>query len=254
MKRKAALTVVDDICDCAGRAGWRRSCRSRRRRRGWRYRPARKARCIWRAFPKIPRDWRDENLAAKWDRVQRSAPVVTGALEIERADKKIGSQLEAAPDVYVTDPRADGCFRTALAARTTSIWRRCASRQRLRRSSTSAHPKAPSRCPNVPGVGVVREAAPRARSARAPGALPRTSAPIPPTRTCPRAMPPPCARSTAQGGRMTTETSESSSSWLWGPMVAAGAHGRPGDLRARSGAQVVDALRLRHRRARGRVT
>ena len=55
-------------------------------------------------FPKIPRNWRDENLAAKWDRVKAVRSVVTGALEVERANKKIGSSLEAAPAVYVTDP------------------------------------------------------------------------------------------------------------------------------------------------------
>jgi isoleucyl-tRNA synthetase len=54
-------------------------------------------------FPKIPREWRDDNLAAKWDRVKEVRSVVTGALEIARAEKKIGSSLEAAPDVYVTD-------------------------------------------------------------------------------------------------------------------------------------------------------
>jgi isoleucyl-tRNA synthetase len=30
--------------------------------------------------------------------------VVTGALEIERREKRIGSSLEAAPTVYITDP------------------------------------------------------------------------------------------------------------------------------------------------------
>ena len=33
-----------------------------------------------------------------------SAAVVTGALEIERAQKRIGSSLEAAPEVFITDP------------------------------------------------------------------------------------------------------------------------------------------------------
>ncbi|MET1046651.1 MAG: class I tRNA ligase family protein, partial [Hyphomicrobium sp.] len=55
-------------------------------------------------FAKIPREWRDDNLAAKWDRVKEVRSVVTGALEIARAEKKIGSSLEAAPDVYVADP------------------------------------------------------------------------------------------------------------------------------------------------------
>ena len=54
-------------------------------------------------FPEIPGNWRDDNLAAKWDRVREVRSAVTGALEVERANKKIGSSLEAAPDVYVTD-------------------------------------------------------------------------------------------------------------------------------------------------------
>ena len=38
--------------------------------------------------------------------------VVTGALEVERREKRIGSSLEAAPEIYVADkPRwADAAF------------------------------------------------------------------------------------------------------------------------------------------------
>jgi isoleucyl-tRNA synthetase len=51
----------------------------------------------------VPADWRDETLAEKWQKVRLVRRVVTGALEIERANKKIGSSLEAAPLVYVAD-------------------------------------------------------------------------------------------------------------------------------------------------------
>jgi isoleucyl-tRNA synthetase len=54
-------------------------------------------------FPEIPSEWRDEALAAKWAKVRRVRSVVTGALEIERANKKIGSSLEAAPQVFVAE-------------------------------------------------------------------------------------------------------------------------------------------------------
>jgi isoleucyl-tRNA synthetase len=54
-------------------------------------------------FPKIPAAWRDEALAEKWRKVRLVRRVVTGALEIERAAKRIGSSLEAAPLVYVAD-------------------------------------------------------------------------------------------------------------------------------------------------------
>jgi isoleucyl-tRNA synthetase len=55
-------------------------------------------------FPEIPGAWRDDTLAAKWEKIRRIRSVVTGALEIERAKKHIGSSLEAAPIVYVADP------------------------------------------------------------------------------------------------------------------------------------------------------
>jgi isoleucyl-tRNA synthetase len=55
------------------------------------------------SFPAIPPSWRDEALAARWDNIRKTRAVVTGALELERADKKIGSSLEAAPQVYLAD-------------------------------------------------------------------------------------------------------------------------------------------------------
>jgi isoleucyl-tRNA synthetase len=54
-------------------------------------------------FPTIPANWRDEVLAARWETIRKIRSVVTGALEIERANKKIGSSLEAAPKVYIAD-------------------------------------------------------------------------------------------------------------------------------------------------------
>jgi isoleucyl-tRNA synthetase len=55
-------------------------------------------------FPKIPAQWRDEALAAKWEKLRRLRLVVTGAIEIARANKEIGSSLEASPRVFVADP------------------------------------------------------------------------------------------------------------------------------------------------------
>src|ERR1700730_14209122 len=54
-------------------------------------------------FPNVPSSWRDDELAGKWRKVRLVRRVVTGALEIERAHKRIGSSLEAAPVVYVSD-------------------------------------------------------------------------------------------------------------------------------------------------------
>ena len=55
-------------------------------------------------FPAVPAEWRDEALAEKWRRIRQVRRVVTGALEIERKDKTIGSSLEAAPIVHIADP------------------------------------------------------------------------------------------------------------------------------------------------------
>jgi isoleucyl-tRNA synthetase len=57
-------------------------------------------------FAKAPDEWRDDALAAKWEKIRDVRSVVTGALEIERANKTIGSSLEAAPKVYVNKEAA----------------------------------------------------------------------------------------------------------------------------------------------------
>jgi isoleucyl-tRNA synthetase len=54
-------------------------------------------------FPEVPRSWRNDALAEDWEAIKRVRRVVTGALEIERANKRIGSSLEAAPQVYIQE-------------------------------------------------------------------------------------------------------------------------------------------------------
>jgi len=52
-------------------------------------------------FAQAPAEWRDEPLSEKWATIRKVRSAVTGALEIERANKVIGSSLEAAPIVYI---------------------------------------------------------------------------------------------------------------------------------------------------------
>ncbi len=56
-----------------------------------------------RQFPDVPEQWAQTALAEKWDKIKNVRRVVTGALEIERREKRIGSSLEAAPMVYIED-------------------------------------------------------------------------------------------------------------------------------------------------------
>jgi isoleucyl-tRNA synthetase len=52
-------------------------------------------------FPEIPAEWRDDALAARWARIREIRRVVTGALERERAEGRIGASLQAAPVLAV---------------------------------------------------------------------------------------------------------------------------------------------------------
>ncbi len=63
------------------------------------------------AFPDVPAAWRDDALAAKWEQVRAVRAVVTGALEIARANKQIGSSLEAAPEVFLATDALRGAVR-----------------------------------------------------------------------------------------------------------------------------------------------
>ncbi len=53
-------------------------------------------------MPETDPAWRDTALAGKWKKIRKVRRVVTGALEIERREKRIGSSLEAAPAVYIS--------------------------------------------------------------------------------------------------------------------------------------------------------
>ena len=54
-------------------------------------------------FREVQDEWRNEALNSKWELIRGARSAVTGALEIARANKLIGSSLEAAPDVYIKD-------------------------------------------------------------------------------------------------------------------------------------------------------
>jgi isoleucyl-tRNA synthetase len=54
-------------------------------------------------FPETPTAWHDAALAARWEKIFKVRRVVTGALEVERREKRIGASLEAAPEVIVSD-------------------------------------------------------------------------------------------------------------------------------------------------------
>jgi isoleucyl-tRNA synthetase len=100
--RRSALTVVDWCFRCV--TTWIAPILAFTAEEAWlsRY-PSDTGSVHLEEFPQVPASWRDEALEERWTRVRRVRRVVTGALEIERAQKRIGASLEAAPVVYVAD-------------------------------------------------------------------------------------------------------------------------------------------------------
>ena len=63
-------------------------------------------------IPDTPSEWRNDKLAKKWAIVRSYRRLVTSALELQRADKVIGSSLEAAPIIHITDKDALEILKT----------------------------------------------------------------------------------------------------------------------------------------------
>ncbi len=63
-----------------------------------------------RVIPDTPAEWRNDAEAGRWAKVQAVTSVVTGALEIERREKRLGAALEAAPKVHIADPDLMAAF------------------------------------------------------------------------------------------------------------------------------------------------
>ncbi|MBN9036116.1 MAG: isoleucine--tRNA ligase [Rhizobiales bacterium] len=102
VRRKAAIVVVRRLFDCL--VTWLAPMLPFTMEEAWLDRHPGRTSVHLEQFPAIPADWRDDALAEKWRKVRAVRRVVTGALELERAAKRIGSSLEAAPAVTIADP------------------------------------------------------------------------------------------------------------------------------------------------------
>ena len=102
LTRRAALTVMDRLF--AALTAWLAPMLCFTMEEAWLTRfPDDKGSVHLREFPDVPDAWDDEGLREKWHKVRQVRRAVTGALEIERRERRIGSSLEAAPVVYVAD-------------------------------------------------------------------------------------------------------------------------------------------------------
>ncbi len=100
IRRRAARTVLDEAFNCL--TAWLAPVICFTAEEAWLSRNPEDGNSVHlQTYPDLPADWRDDVLAEKWANVRRVRRVVTGALEIERAEKHIGSSLQATPTVYL---------------------------------------------------------------------------------------------------------------------------------------------------------
>ncbi|HZW46339.1 MAG TPA: isoleucine--tRNA ligase, partial [Microvirga sp.] len=97
--RKSALTVIDQTFRCV--VTWIAPILAFTAEEAWLARDPKADSVHLERFPDVPPEWHNDALAARWAQVRRVRRVVTGALEIERAQKRIGASLEAAPVVHI---------------------------------------------------------------------------------------------------------------------------------------------------------
>ncbi len=157
VKRKACLTVLDHLFRCT--AVWLAPMLAFTAEEAWLSRFGADAPSVHlQLFPDMPASWRDEALAEKWRKIRLVRRVVTGALEIERAQKRIGSSLEAHPIVHVSN---QDLFAAVVDADLAEI---C-----ITSAATLVEYEGPAnafRLPDVPGVAVVSNLAEGTKCAR----------------------------------------------------------------------------------------
>jgi isoleucyl-tRNA synthetase len=122
-----------------------------------------------RVIPETPETWRNDAEAERWAKVQAVTLVVTGALEVERREKRLGAALEAAPRVHIADPALRAAFEGLDAA---EVFRTSAAE--LVAGEGPAHA---FRLAEVPGVAVEPLRADGCKCARCWRVLPEVKAP-----------------------------------------------------------------------------
>ncbi|HEY4203039.1 MAG TPA: isoleucine--tRNA ligase [Devosiaceae bacterium] len=103
VRRRAALSVLNQLYTCL--TAWLAPILPFTMEEVWLERnPGERSSVHLQLFPEVPAKWADAALAEKWEKIRAVRRVITGALEIERRAKTIGSSLEAAPKVFIANP------------------------------------------------------------------------------------------------------------------------------------------------------
>ena len=99
-RRRAARTVLDRAFDCLVR--WLAPVLCFTAEEAWlsRHGDTAESSVHLETYAEVPAAWRDDALGRKWARIRELRRVVTGALELERAQKRIGSSLQASVAIH----------------------------------------------------------------------------------------------------------------------------------------------------------
>jgi len=102
IRRRAARTVLDQVFSCL--TAWLAPILTFTTEEAWLNRTGDAAEnsVHRRVFPDVPAGWRDDQLAARWNKIRNLRRVVTGALEVERREKRLGASLQGCAIVHTT--------------------------------------------------------------------------------------------------------------------------------------------------------
>jgi isoleucyl-tRNA synthetase len=102
IRRRATRTVLDQVFSCL--TAWLAPILTFTTEEAWLNRTgdAPENSVHRRVFPDVPAGWRDDQLAARWNKIRNLRRVVTGALEVERREKRLGASLQGCAIVHTT--------------------------------------------------------------------------------------------------------------------------------------------------------
>jgi isoleucyl-tRNA synthetase len=167
LRRRAARTVLDRVFDCL--ACWLAPVLCFTAEEAWlsRHGDGDGESVHLQLHPAVPARWRDEALGLKWARIRELRRAVTGAIELERAQKRLGSSLQAEVEVFAAP--ADVALLAGLDLAEICI-----------ASAAAIHPGPPPdgafTLPDAPGVGVLVRLAPGEKCQRCWRVLPEVGA------------------------------------------------------------------------------
>jgi isoleucyl-tRNA synthetase len=163
IRRRAVRTVFDRCLDCLVR--WLAPVICFTAEEAWlaRHGDAPRSSVHLELFADVPPAWRDDALGEHWARLRDLRRVVTGALELARGAKRLGSSLQAAVELFVPEVLAQQLRDVDLAELCIT-------------SAGTVRPEPPPEgaftIPDVPDVGVRVSAAPGKRCERCWRVLP----------------------------------------------------------------------------------